>query len=109
MQIPPIGLPHMLTVGALLFGAGLYAMIARRDGLFVLIGTELMLLAAPVDMVAFSRFGTGGPAHVLTGQAGAILGAVLAACHAVVSVAIVRALRRRFATTNLEEADALRD
>ncbi|MCU0372396.1 MAG: NADH-quinone oxidoreductase subunit K, partial [Ignavibacteria bacterium] len=48
-----IGLNHYLVLGAVLFGLGLYAMISRRNAVLVLMGIELILNAANINLVAF--------------------------------------------------------
>lgn len=108
MQLTPIGLPHVLTLGAAMFALGLYAVIARRNALLVLIGIELMLLAATVNFVAFSRLRTGAAA-ASAGESVALLLIVLGLCQLVVALAIVRNIYRRFATARLDEVDLLRD
>ncbi len=52
-----LGLDAYLIVGALLFAAGVVAVLSRRNAIAVLIGIELMLNAANVNLVAFDRFG----------------------------------------------------
>ena len=50
------GLPHYLIVSALLFSLGLLGVIARRSLLVMYMSLELMLNAANLALVAFSRF-----------------------------------------------------
>ena len=52
-----IGLNHYLVLGAILFGLGLFAMISRKNAILVLMGIELMLNAANINLVAFSHYG----------------------------------------------------
>ena len=52
-----VGLEHYLAVSALLFGIGLLGVLLRRDLLVVYMSLELMLNAANLALVAFSRFG----------------------------------------------------
>ena len=80
-----IGLTHFLIVGAALFSAGLVTVLARRNAIAVLIGIELMLNAANLNLVAFDRFGPGG----VRGQVFALMVLVIAAAEAAVALAII--------------------
>ena len=51
-----IGLEHYLFVSALLFCIGLFGVVLRRSLLIIYMSLELMLNAANLALVAFSRF-----------------------------------------------------
>src|SRR5438094_10469475 len=51
-----VALEHYLTVSALLFCLGLLGVIMRRNLLVIYMSLELMLNAANLALVAFSRF-----------------------------------------------------
>ena len=51
-----VGLEHYLVVSALLFCLGLLGVIVRRNLLIIYMSLELMLNAANLALVAFSRF-----------------------------------------------------
>ena len=55
-----IQLHHFLVVSAALFSLGVLAVLTRRNAVNVLMGVELILNSANLNLVAFSRFGTGG-------------------------------------------------
>ena len=55
-----IGLNHYLVVGLLVFLAGLFTVLTRRNAIGVLMGVELVLNSANINYIAFSRFGSGG-------------------------------------------------
>jgi NADH-quinone oxidoreductase subunit K len=99
-----IGLQHYLCVSAALFCLGLLAVLTRRNAVNVLMGVELILNAANLNLVAFSRFGTGN----LQGQMFAVFVIVIAAAEAAVALAIVLTLYRLRRTPNLDQADILR-
>jgi NADH-quinone oxidoreductase subunit K len=80
-----VGLMPFLTVGAALFSAGVVTVLARRNAVAVLIGIELMLNAANLNLVAFDRFGPGG----VRGQVFALFVLAIAAAEAAVALAIV--------------------
>lgn len=51
-----IGLYVALAVGALLFGIGLYGALSQTNLVMIMMGVEVMLGAAMVNLVAFWRF-----------------------------------------------------
>jgi len=99
-----IGLPHFLIVSAALFSLGVLAVLTRRNAVNVLMGVELILNSANLNLVAFSRFGPGG----LAGQIFAVFVIVIAAAEVAVALAIVLTLYRLRRTPNLDEADILK-
>lgn len=99
-----IGLQHYLVVSAALFCLGLLAVLTRRNAVHVLMGVELVLNSANVNLVAFSRYAAGN----LDGQLFAVFVIVIAAAEAAVALAIVLTLYRLRRTPNLDEADILR-
>ncbi|MFO7652679.1 MAG: NADH-quinone oxidoreductase subunit NuoK [Candidatus Krumholzibacteriia bacterium] len=99
-----VGLPHFLTVGAILFVLGLFAVMTRRNGVGMLMGVELILNAANVNFVAFSRY----VEHGLSGQITAAFVIVLAAAEAAVALAIVLAMYRSFGTVHVDTVTSLR-
>ncbi|MDO9693373.1 MAG: NADH-quinone oxidoreductase subunit NuoK [Candidatus Latescibacteria bacterium] len=98
------GLEHYLTVSALLFGLGLYAVLTRRNAVALLMGVELILNAASLNFVAFARFVDGG----VDGHIVAIFVIVLAAAEAAVALAIVLAMFRNFGTVNVDSVNRLK-
>jgi len=99
-----IGLHHYLVVSAALFSLGTLAVLTRRNAVNVLMGVELILNSANLNLVAFSRFGTGN----LQGQMFAVFVIVIAAAEVAVALAIVLTLYRLRRSPNLDEADLLK-
>jgi NADH:ubiquinone oxidoreductase subunit K len=99
-----ITVSHYLTVSAALFTLGLLGVLTRRNAVNVLMGIELILNSANLNLVAFSRYGTGN----LQGQLFAVFVIVIAAAEVAVALAIVLTLYRLRRTPNLDEADFLR-
>jgi NADH-quinone oxidoreductase subunit K len=99
-----VGLPHFLVVAALLFAMGLACALVRRSAIAVLLGVELMLNAAGLNLVAFSRYGTG----TLDGQWFTLFLIVLAAAEAAVVLALVLAIHRRSRETDVAHLDTLK-
>ena len=50
-----IGLLHYLTLGAILFGIGLYGVLTKRNVIAILMCIELMLNAVNINFIAFNR------------------------------------------------------
>jgi len=104
-----IGLQHYLTLSALLASLGIIAMISRRNAISILMGIELVLNAASLNFVAFSRFGAGSPgASPLAGQVFGIFIIVLAAAEAAIALAIIIAIYHYRSSINADELRALR-
>jgi NADH-quinone oxidoreductase subunit K len=93
-----------LAVSAILFVLGLLAMMTRKNAVSVLMGVELVLNAAGLNFVAFSRFGVGN----LNGQVAALFIMIIAAAEAAVALAIFLNLYRLKATAEVDKADELR-
>jgi len=99
-----VGLSHYLIVAAFLFSMGVIACIARRTAIGILIGIELILNSANVNLVAFSRYlGT------LDGQVFAIFVIILAACEAAVALAIIINLFYGFGTVEVDYASKMKE
>ena len=98
-------LSHYLAVAALLFAAGLFTVLTRRNAVAILMGVELMLNAANVNLVAFNKFVVGG----IGGQTFALFVVVLAAAEAAVGLAIVLSIFHTFKTIDVRAADLMRE
>jgi NADH-quinone oxidoreductase subunit K len=105
-----VGLPHFLILAAVLFVCGLMTLLTKRNAIGILMGVELILNAANVNLVAFNRFAWGGStaSPALDGQVFAIFVIVLAAAEAAVALAIFLNFYNNFATIDVERAQNLR-
>ncbi|HEY4613109.1 MAG TPA: NADH-quinone oxidoreductase subunit NuoK [Bacteroidota bacterium] len=99
------GLTHFLIISGVLFSLGVFAVLTRRNAIMVLMGIELILNAANVNFIAFSRYSTG----TLDGQVIAIFVIILAAAEAAIALAIVLNIYQNFNTVNVDELNRLRD
>lgn len=99
-----IGLEHYLVVSALLFALGILAMVARRNAIGVLIGIELVLNAANVNLVAFSRFTDAGP----KGAVFAIFVILLAAAEAAIALALLLNIFEKSGSVSVDDATELK-
>src|SRR5512137_419730 len=98
-------LSHYLAVAAMLFALGLFTVLTRRNAVAVLMGVELMLNGANVNLIAFNKFLVGG----LTGQTFALFVIVLAAAEAAVGLAIVLSIFHTIKTIDVRAADLMRE
>jgi NADH-quinone oxidoreductase subunit K len=105
-----VGLTHYLMLGALLFVCGLVTILTKRNAIGILMGVELILNAANVNLVAFNHFSHGGTASqpMLAGQVFAIFIIVLAAAEAAVALAIFLNFYNNFSTIDVERAQNLK-
>lgn len=98
-----ITLQHFLVIGAMLFCLGILAVTTRRNAISVLMGVELILNGANINLVAFSRFSASG----IDGQVFAVFAIVLAAAEAAVALAIVLNIYRNHQMVNVDRLDSL--
>jgi len=94
-----------LFVAAILFSLGVFGVMTRRNGIAILMSVELILNAANINFVAFSRFG----GMNLDGHIFALLVIVLAAAEAAVALAIIINIYNNMNTINVDEASALKE
>jgi NADH-quinone oxidoreductase subunit K len=106
-----VGLHHYLVLGAVLFVSGLLSILVKRNAIGILMGVELILNAANINLVAFNRFAHGGGLGAdmkLDGQVFAIFVIVLAAAEAAVALAIFLNFYNNFSTIDVERAQTLK-
>ena len=102
-------LAHYLVVSGLLFSIGLAGVLVRRSILIIFMSLELMLNAANLSLVAFSRFNLGQDGLPGYGaQALVFFIITVAAAEVAVGLAIIVALFRARQTTHVEDLDALK-
>jgi NADH-quinone oxidoreductase subunit K len=99
-----IGLTHYLVVSAILFASGLFTMMTKRNAIGILIGVELVLNSAGVNLVAFDRYL--GPGRV-DGQITTLFLIVLAAAEAALAVGICINVYKNLATVDVDSAARL--
>ena len=98
-----VGLEHYLVVSALLFALGLVGVIVRRNLLVIYMALELMLNAANLALVAFSRFNNN-----LNGQVFVFFIITVAAAEVAVGLALIVALYRKHQTAHVEDLTSMR-
>jgi len=95
-----------LVLSALLFAAGVYGVLARRNAVALLMAVELMLNAANLDLVAFDAWFKD---HLHSGQTFALFVVVIAAAEVGVGLAIVLTLFRLRDSVAVDTARELAD
>jgi NADH-quinone oxidoreductase subunit K len=98
-----VGLEHYLIVSALLFSLGLLGVVTRRNLLVIYMSLELMLNAANLALVAFSRFNNN-----LDGQVMVFFIITVAAAEVAVGLALIVAIFRARQTTHVEDLTTLK-
>jgi NADH-quinone oxidoreductase subunit K len=98
-----VGLEHYLVVSMLLFCLGLVGVIVRRNLLIIYMSLELMLNAANLALVAFSRY-----TDSLDGQVFVFFVITVAAAEVSVGLALIVALYRKRQTAHVEDLTTLK-
>jgi len=93
-----------LLLAAVLFGIGLVGVLTKRNALIVMMCVELMLNAANLTFLAFSR-----QQGNIGGHAIAFFVIAVAAAEAAVGLAIIIAIYRTRGSVNMDEVRALRE
>jgi len=100
-----VPLTWYLVLAAFIFCCGLFAALARRNAIGVLMGIELMLNAVNINLVAFWRHGP--TPEQLEGQLFALFVIAIAAAEAAVGLALIISVYRSRKTINLDELNLL--
>ncbi|HEY2961887.1 MAG TPA: NADH-quinone oxidoreductase subunit NuoK [Pyrinomonadaceae bacterium] len=102
-------LSKFLVIGALLFIIGVAGVLTRRNIIVIFMSIELILNAANLNFVAFSRYlQSTGSVNALAGQLFAVFVIVVAAAEAAIGLGIVIALYRNKETIWVDEIDLLK-
>jgi NAD(P)H-quinone oxidoreductase subunit 4L len=96
-------LNQFLLLSAVLFCTGVYGVLARRNGVLVLMSIELMLNAVNINLIAFGAFH-----DTVVGQVFALFVIAIAAAEVGVGLAIVLLIFRNRADIDIDELDSMR-
>jgi NAD(P)H-quinone oxidoreductase subunit 4L len=96
-------LNEFLVLAAILFCIGVYGVIARRNGVLVLMSIELILNAVNINLVAFSAM-----TNAVSGQVFALFVIAVAAAEVGVGLAMILAIFRNYRTVDLDEVDLMK-
>lgn len=100
-----VGLTHFLVLSAILFSLGILALTTRRNSIMMLMGIELMLNAANINLVAFARY----QGLDLTGHVMALFVIILAAAESAVALAIFLHIYKTWSTVNADQVADLKE
>ncbi len=102
-------LSKFLVIGALLFIIGVAGVLTRRNIIVIFMSIELILNAANLNFIAFSRYLESiGKENALAGQIFTVFVIVVAAAEAAIGLGIVIALYRNKETIWVDEIDLLK-
>jgi NADH:ubiquinone oxidoreductase subunit K len=96
-------LNQFLLLGAILFCTGVYGVLARRNGVMVLMSVELILNAVNINLVAFGAF-----RHDVAGQVFALFVIAIAAAEVGVGLALVLLLYRNRQSIDVDDVDLMK-
>jgi NADH:ubiquinone oxidoreductase subunit K len=96
---------HFLYLSAFLFSTGLAVVIVKRNAIMVLLGIELMLNAANLNLIAFNQTQPG----LFSGQMFALFVIVVAVCEAAVGLAIVLRVYKYYQSSVPDEIAELKE
>lgn len=99
-----ITLHHFLVISSILFSLGLFGVITRRNAVALLMGIELILNSANLNLIAFAKYSSAG----LDGQLFAVFVIIIAAAEAAVALAIVLNIYRNTAIVEVDEINQLK-
>ncbi|MFN8534620.1 MAG: NADH-quinone oxidoreductase subunit NuoK [Dehalococcoidia bacterium] len=100
-----IPIEAVVGLSAILFGVGLYGVLARRNAVLILLAVEVMLNAVSLNFVAFGAFHAPGE---LTGQIFAIFVICIAAAEVGLALGILLRLYRNRRTVDVDEVNELK-
>jgi NADH:ubiquinone oxidoreductase subunit K len=100
-----ITLNDFMIVSVVLFCIGLFIIVSKKNAIQMLIGIELMLNAAILNLVAFGKYDRANNG----GQMFALFAIVLAAATTAVALAIILNVYRQYKTINPDKVNQLKD
>ena len=98
-----VPIQYYLLLSAAVFCIGVFGILTRRNALLFLMSVELLLNAANINLVAFSKFHGN-----LTGQTFSLFTLALAAAEVAVGIGIILVLYRNFADVDVTKATTMR-
>lgn len=99
------GLTHYMALSGILLVFGLYIVLTKKNGIRLLMGLELILNAANLNLVSLNHYVDTG----LGGQVFTIFVIILAACEVAIALAIVLSIYHITNTIQLDELVELKE
>jgi len=100
-----IPLQYFLILATVMFFAGVYGFLTRRNLITILMSVELILNSVNINFLAFNRYLY---PHKLEGMFFSLFVIAVAASEAAVAIAIIINIYRRFASINVENANEMK-
>ena len=94
----PVPVSHVLVVSLLLFAIGIVGVLTRRNAIIILMSIELMMNAANLNLVAFSR-----QLNAIGGQVFGVFTIAVAAGEVAVGLAVVLAMYRNSDSIHVDD------
>ncbi len=101
------GIPvqYFLVLATIMFFAGIYGFLTRRNLITILMSVELILNSVNINFLAFNRYLF---PHKLEGMFFTLFIITVAASEAAVAIAIIINIYRRFTTINVEDVNEMK-
>ncbi len=97
-------LQTFLSLGAILFASGFYIVLTRRNMIAMLMGAELILNGAALNFTAFDMFSGTGDGQIMT-----VFIIALAAVEAVVALAVILTIYKKYGTVSVDRVSSMQD
>lgn len=104
-MITGIPVQYFLVLATLMFFAGVYGFLTRRNLITILMSVELILNSVNINFMTFNSFLY---PHKLEGMFFSLFVIAVAASEAAVAIAIIINIYRRFATINVENVNEMK-
>ncbi len=101
-------LNQFLLLSAVLFCIGVYGVLARKNGVLVLMSIELILNAVNINLVAFAALNTDASNTDVSGDVFALFTIAVAAAEVGIGLAIVLLIYRNRRSIDLSEIDLMK-
>ena len=99
----PVPAAHVLVVSLLLFAIGIVGVLTRRNAIIILMSIELMMNAANLNLVAFSR-----QLNQINGQVFGVFTIAIAAGEVAVGLAVVLAMYRNRDSIHVDDVHLMK-
>ncbi|MEI7622014.1 MAG: NADH-quinone oxidoreductase subunit NuoK [Actinomycetes bacterium] len=101
-------LNQFLLLAAILFCIGVYGVLARKNGVLVLMSIELILNAVNINLVAFGAYWNANDVANVSGQVFALFVIAVAAAEVGVGLALVLLIYRNRQSIDIDDVDMLK-
>ena len=100
-----IPIQYFLVLATIMFFAGVYGFLTRRNLITILMSVELILNSVNINFLAFNRYLY---PHKMDGMFFSIFVIAVAASEAAVAISIIINIYRRFTTINVEDVNEMK-